>query len=91
MWRVGLVEFVHHFAALLDRHGAVQSHIDVTTFAAKPLKEIERLRVVGDQHDFVRTVGFDGGQHDVEYHEFAAVLRPEVSVWSRRSSDFENI
>jgi hypothetical protein len=77
--RVFRIERVHHFAALLDGHGAVQPHILVATFAAQPLEHVQRLGVVRHQHDLVAGVHLEIGQHAVQHHQLAAQLRPQVS------------
>lgn len=75
-----IVEFVDELLALADVHSPVEAERAVSAGAAQPLEDIERLRVIGDQDDFVVGVGADACQHAVEDLHFAGVPGLDFAV-----------
>mmetsp|Transcript_22767 Transcript_22767/g.54475 ORF Transcript_22767/g.54475 Transcript_22767/m.54475 type:complete len:263 (-) Transcript_22767:424-1212(-) len=74
---VGLrvVDLIDHLGTLLDRARAVELAARPPLVLAHALEEVERLRVVGDEHDAVVGGGAQFRQHLVQHVELARELR----------------
>lgn len=68
---VRVVEFVNELLAFGNIHGAIKAEDAVISGAAELVKNVEGLRVVAYEHDFVVRVLPDTGEHAVENLHFA--------------------
>ena len=69
-----------YFGSLLDAHTAVQPNAGIIASSAQFLKQIQRLRVVWNQDDFVVGCAAYKGQDAIQDTQFARQLRLQTSA-----------
>ena len=86
---VWVIEFIHQLLPLIYIHGTVQAQASILSVPAELFENIERLRVVADQHNLVIGVLSDSGQHAIEHLHLSRVPSLDLAIPSSRS--FRNI
>ena len=77
---VRVVKLVDELLALGDVHGTVEAEAAVATRATELVEDVEGLRVVADEDDFVVRVLADTGEHAVEDLHLARVPGSDFSI-----------
>ena len=86
-----VVELLHQLLALRDGGAAVQTHRRVVTLPAQQLHQVQRLRVVADDHHPVLGLRAKDGEESSQHGKLSRVKLPTVHHPSRAAASPSNV